>query len=259
VSALYGMIGGSSMQDEGFRECAHEHSLNLRLEDRVEEGGMYQCEATSVMGFIQQLACAYIRSGYVRVACGVLPEGKDAARFDAKQVERYRLDGMTARMRWKRRREGLANVQYLRHGQVFVILVSDGHRDVFEREEGRIARDLRERPMLAFGYSLRVANGHVQVRIADREYEALRVLALDLAARQRSADKIAEVFRRLPLESYAPVRGQLFGLLAAVNQQRKRAGLDLVPIDAIRKRRRIVRPFEPLAVTPNGAEEAKAA
>ena len=31
VSALHGKIGGYSMQDEGFGECAHEHSLNVRL------------------------------------------------------------------------------------------------------------------------------------------------------------------------------------------------------------------------------------
>lgn len=204
---------------------------------------MYQCEATSVTGFIQQLACAYVRSGYVRVACGVLPAGKDAARFDAKQVERYRLDDMTARMRWKRRREGLANIQYLRHGRVFAILASDGHHDTFEQEEGRIVRDLRERPMIAFGYSLRSANGHVQVRIAEREYREFADVVLLLARRDPSPDKIAKLFRRLPFESYAPVRAQLFGLLAAVNQERKRSGRELVSLNVVRKQRRIVRPF----------------
>lgn len=206
---------------------------------------MYRCEATTVTGFIQQLACAYLRSGYVRAACGILPDGKDAISFDEKQIKRYRLDETSARMRWQRRRAGLARVQYLRHGRVFVVLATDGEHDVFEREEGRIARDLRERPLLAFGYSLRVANGHVQVRIAEREYRTFAAEVLYLASREPMADKIARLFRRLPYESYAPVRGQIFGLLAAVNKQRKRAGFGLVPSDAIRKRRRIVRPFGP--------------
>jgi hypothetical protein len=50
----------------------------------------------------------------------------------------------------------------------------------------------------------------------------------------------------MPFEPYAPVRQQLFNLLWMVNQQRKAIVLDLVPNRAIRYRRRIVRPFEPL-------------
>lgn len=213
---------------------------------------MYKCETTTVTGFIQQLACVYLRSGYVRAACGVLPEGKDAAEFDRKQIGRYRLDDVTARMRWRRRREGHANVQYIRHDRVFAILASDGTHEVFEEEEGRVVRDLRERPLLAFGYSLRVANGHVQVRIAEREYRAFAGEVLHLAPRERMTDKIAGRFRWLPYESYAPVRGQLFGLLAAVNEQRKQSGLELVPADVVRTRRRIVRPFGGSPMTTNG-------
>lgn len=206
---------------------------------------MYACEAVSVTGFIQQLACTYLRSGYVRVACGVLPVGKDTGAFDRKQVERYRLDELGGRERMRRRRAGMANVQYLRLERVFVLVATEGEHEIFEREEGRILRDVRERPVLAFGYSLRVANGHVQVRIADREYRELRTQALELAASERSPDKIDSFFRALPFESYAPVRNQIFGLLAAVNEHRKRSGLELVAPDAVRKRRRIVKPFDP--------------
>lgn len=204
---------------------------------------MYRCEATSVTGFIQQLACVYVRSGYVRAACGILPEGKDAAAFDRKQIERYALDTTTPRMRWQRRRAGLARIQYLRHDRAFVILATDGEHDVFEREEGRIARDLRGRPLLAFGYSIRVGSGHVQVRIAEREYRGFAAEVLELAPRERSPDKIAGLFRRLSYESYAPVRGQLFGLLAAVNTKRRRAGFEPISKDVIRCRRRLVKPF----------------
>jgi hypothetical protein len=204
---------------------------------------MYTCEATSVTGFIQQLACVYLRSGYVRAAAGVLPEGKDPTAFDRKQMDRYDLEVLTARRRMQRRRAGFANVQYLRHGRVFVIVATDGAHDLFEREEGRIVRNLRCRPLIAFGYSLRVANSHVQVRIADREYRAFAAAVLERAARDRMPDKIAQLFRALPFETYAPVRGQLFGLLAAVNMRRKAAGLELVPTDVVRVRRRIVRPF----------------
>ena len=43
---------------------------------------MYRAEASSVVGFVQQLATVYVRSGYVRAAPGILPEGKSAVAFD---------------------------------------------------------------------------------------------------------------------------------------------------------------------------------
>jgi len=37
----------------------------------------YRCEATSVTGFIQQLAVGYVRHGYFFYVVGQVPEGKD--------------------------------------------------------------------------------------------------------------------------------------------------------------------------------------
>lgn len=237
--------GGGSFGEgpRASRECAQEHSRILSSAGNGGEQGMYRYEATSVTGFIQQLACVYLRSGYVRAAYGKLPEGKDPAAFDAKQLRRYELTQVTARKRGRLRQQGRATIQFLRFGRVFVILATDGEHEVFLQEEGAIVRDLRKRSLIAFGYSLRVANGHVQVRIADREYQALCANVFELA-REHSPEQLATAFRSVPFESYTPVRGQLFGLLAAVNEQRKNAGLELVPRDVVRVRRRIVRPFE---------------
>jgi hypothetical protein len=206
---------------------------------------MYRAEASSVVGFVQQLATVYVRSGYVRAAAGLLPEGKSPVAFDRKQIERYGLDPLTPRERLRRKRAGLGNVQYLRVGRVFVILGTDGEHEMFDSEEGRVVRDLREKPLLVCGYSLRVREGHVHVRIAEREFLALKGELREVALRG-SAEHLAYRFWSVPWEPYAPVRGQLFGLLSMVNEKRRPAGLPLVRTSAVRLRRQLVRPFEPL-------------
>lgn len=208
---------------------------------------MYRCEATSPTGFIQQLATVYLRSGYAHAAVGVLPEGKDVEAFDAKQIARYRLDEISPRERMRRKRAGQANIQYLRFKRLFVILATDGRHETFEAEEGRVVRDLREKPLVVCGYSVRIREGHVHVRIAARELLQLKAYLLELAVRE-SPDKIEAVFRCLPWEPYGPVRAQIFGVLMAVNARRKRGGLEPVPASVIRRRRRLVKPFEQLTV-----------
>jgi hypothetical protein len=203
----------------------------------------YKCSAGSLAGFIQMLATVYVRSGYVHAAVGVLPAGRDPTPFDRKQVERYQLNRLTAYERMRRKRAGYANIQYLRLSRFFVILATDGEHEIFRLEEGAIARDLREKPLVICGYSLRVRQGHVHVRIAEGEFQRVEAYLLDRATKE-STDKIAAVFNHLPFERYAPVVFQLRGLLKAVNHRRKVAGLALVPQSAVRWKRRLVRPFE---------------
>ena len=40
----------------------------------------YRSEATSVEGFVQQIACCYLRHGYWFYVTGVVPERKDPRR-----------------------------------------------------------------------------------------------------------------------------------------------------------------------------------
>lgn len=48
----------------------------------------------------------------------------------------------------------------------------------------------------------------------------------------------------LRFEPYAPVRRQLLNLLRTVNRTRKRAGFEPLPVECLRLKRRIYRPFE---------------
>ena len=87
-------------------------------------------------------------------------------------------------------------------------------------------------------------HSHVQI---DRErYKEERAYILERSLRL-SADELAREFRGLPFEPYAPVRRQMLLLLRAVNAKRKVAGLEQLPNEVLRLRRRVVRPFEPSA------------
>lgn len=91
----------------------------------------------------------------------------------------------------------------------------------------------------------------MSVRIHPERYRSIKAYLLDLA-RRRSVEQIANEFAGLGFEPYAPVRRQLLSLLKAVNGERRVAGLARVPVECLRLRREVVRPFGTVAVTDDG-------
>jgi hypothetical protein len=222
----------------------------------------YRCEATSIAGFVQQLAVAYIGRGYFFYVLGEVPQKKDPGPVDERLVEKYEIEiGKTARAR--RKVAGFANIQYLRFERTFVLLATHGKHPFFDRE-GSLIRDARELPIKFGGYSISYRNGHPHVRIEQRQYLELKAYFGEIAVHRKAAT-IEGMFKRLPFEPYAPVRSQLFGILREVNRRRKLAGYDPVASNCIRVRRRVVRPFEILKPEPateegaTGSERANAA
>lgn len=197
--------------------------------------------ATTLEGFIQQIAVACIGKGYVHYVTGRVPEGKDPRSVDRKLAGLY---GATASKwsRYRRKRGGRANVRYLRHERFFALLATAGVSPFFEREAGRI-RDCRREPFKYGGYSISLKAGRVCVRIEREQYNVLKAALLELALR-RSPERLERMIATLPFEPYAPVRRQLLGLVRAVNAARKTAGLGPLAYDCVRMKRRIVRPFE---------------
>lgn len=204
--------------------------------------GVYRCEATSVAGFIQQLAVCYIRNRYLFYVMGQVREGKDCQAIDTKIIEKYDINISKAE-RHRRKAAGRANMQYLRLGRTYLILATRGLGRFFE-DEGKAIRDAARVPIKFAGYSVGYGNDKVRVRIEEKTLRRLEAYYLDLAA-SRPASTLAAELRSVPFEPYAPVRYQLFSLLNRINRRRKAAGLSPVPDTAIRKRRRICRPFEP--------------
>ena len=89
---------------------------------------MYRCEVPTIAGFVQQVAVSYLVNEYFFYVAGVIREDKDPRRVDEKLVARYELD-VSKWSRARRKRVGLANVAYLRHGRFFLLLSTGGrHR-----------------------------------------------------------------------------------------------------------------------------------
>jgi hypothetical protein len=205
----------------------------------------YKFEATTVGGFLQQLAVAYLGHGYWFYVTGQVPAGKDPAAVDRKLLAKYEV-GISKWARARRKASGLANCQYLRHGRFFVLLASHGRHPFFEGEAH--FKDARVEPIRFRGYSVSVKRGvdgrwHPSVRLHPETYRELRSYFVELAT-HRSVEALSAELRRLPFEPYAPVRRQLLNVLRALNRARKVAGLEAVPTSALRLSRKGVKPFE---------------
>ena len=206
---------------------------------------MYRCEARSREAFIQQVAVSYVLNGYFFYVVGRIPEGKAADLVDAKLIDCYKLD-CSKWMRARRKKKGLAKVQYLRFRKTFVLMATEGDDKFFERE-GRI-QDLREHPLRCFGYQIKCyrrssGRSHPSVAIAPKRWRTLRRWFRDHAVRLNQ-EELAEKFRALPFAPFAAVQRQCLGLVRMVNSKRKRAGLALIDPICVRNRRKSLRVFE---------------
>jgi len=216
----------------------------------------YRSEATSVAGFVQQIACCYLRHGYWWYVAGYIPDGKDPVAVDRKLIEKYGI-AVSESTRARRKQLGQANLQYLRHERFFVMLATKG-RHIFFAEENPCIRDIRSCPLKFGGYSISYrrggrtrigrpdANWHAHVEVERQCYLKLKAHLVDLALR-RSVEQLALVFYELPYEPYAPVRRQWLNALRAVNRVRRQAGMREVPWEVLPLRRRVVKPFRSVA------------
>lgn len=219
----------------------------------------YRCEATSVTGFIQILASNYLPHGYWFYVTGRVPACKDGRQIDAKIIAKYGI-ALSRQQRARRKVAGQANLHYVRCQDFFVILATHG-KHAFFMEEGAGIRDIRQTPLQFAGYSLWVRRGNflkresddelptpdhrhrVRVLIGRDKYRELHSHLLDVAT-HRTADKLRWAFWNLPYEPYAPIRKQLLRTLKQVNAKRQAMGYERLPADALRFRRRIVKPFD---------------
>src|SRR5690348_13767425 len=81
----------------------------------------YPCVASSLAGFIQQIAVGYVGRGYWFYVTGEIPAHKDPEKTDAKIINQYGI-AVSKWARARRKRAGLANLQYLRFERIYVIL-----------------------------------------------------------------------------------------------------------------------------------------
>lgn len=200
----------------------------------------YRCEATSVEGFVQQVAVQYLRHGYWFYVARSVPKSKDPRAVDGKLITKY---GITAssKDRTRRKRAGLANMHYIRHDRFFLLMATHGRHGFFDEETGQI-RDARRQPIKFAGYSISYKKGHASVRIEQREYQQLKARFVDLACR-RAVETLMAEFQGVPFVPYRRVRQQLLAVWRAVSRARKLAGHAPVQVECVPWKRRIVRPF----------------
>lgn len=219
---------------------------------------MYRCVATSLAGFVQQVATAYLPHGYWFYSQGFVPTGKNPEAIDAKLIAKYGAD-LSKWQRARRKRGGHANLQYIRLDSVFLLMVTKGLHPFFEEETANI-RDVRKVPIRIGGYSISVRKGpdgrlHSHVRIDREPYVDLMAHHLERCGRLSTARLVGDLYR-LPYEPYAPVRRQYLLLLRRINEIRKQNGRQTIPVEALPLRRRIIRPFEVDASDPVLTPEA---
>lgn len=217
----------------------------------------YRCVASNLIGFVQQVATAYIPHGYWFYSQGFVPEGKDPEEVDAKLVAKYGA-GLSKWQRARRKRIGLANVQYIRFGRIFLLMATKGTHPFFEEEASTI-RDVRKTPIKVGGYAISARKGgrdgrlHTHVRVDRLAYAELLARFVDRAG-SASNKWFAREFYNLPFEPYAPVRRQYLLLLRRVNEVRVHNGRARLPTEVLPLRRRIVRPFARHSGRPNAEQ-----
>ena len=212
----------------------------------------YRCVASSPEGLVQQVAVSYLRHGYWFYVTGWIKPGKDPGQIDRKLIAKYQI-AIGQRERAARKRRGLANMQYIRYRNWFLLLATDGHHP-FKQDERKQIRDCRRVPIRFEGYSISYRRSgvtpkgggpprwHACVRIDRPTYKQLKAFFLERAC-HRSNENLAADFARLPYARYAPVRRQLLSILKPVNLARAQRGFETVSYSALRLRRQIVTPF----------------
>lgn len=184
----------------------------------------YRCVAKSVEGFVRQLAVAYITHGYWFYVTGTIPEGKDPAAVDAKLIDRYGI-AISKWARCRRKKQGLANMQYLRHERFFVLLATKGQHEFFDRERASI-RDVRRKSIKFAGYSIgcrkgRAGRWHASVRVEQSRWSEITSHFYVTASHSNWRCPRA-ILGAVGDVAYAPVRWQFRCAVRAINAKQTR-------------------------------------
>lgn len=224
----------------------------------------YRYVASSRVGFIQQVACSYVSNGYRFHVSGEVPARMEPEKLDEKLLSKYSIRKTDAQ-RYYAKSIGRANIQYIRFERDYLMLATKGEHIWNACEAGNIKDCSRGEPIQFFGYSIYWKDGRyrpycckrdregpaekddkkrVRVQISRERFRELKAEFVTQATRRRAAWLATKLFY-VPYEPYAPIRQQMLEIVHAINRKRKDAGMkDFIDVNAIRKRRAIVKPFE---------------
>lgn len=251
-------------------------------------------DVTSIDGMVAVIV-NLVSKGYRYYFTGTLKAGRDPKQGDLRMLTYYEAD-LPKWTRERRRRKGIANFRYLRHGDWYIVLATEGKADRFWLEDRERVRDVRRAPIQIAGYSIGFRQGgyqkipaherawreaiwseyrearlrgergqkppkavrdtkwHVHVRLDDATYEGLLSYFLNMAT-HRQGEFLAREFLAIQFQPFGPVRVQLRYILRTVNDARKLAGYQRIPLSVIPFKRRIVRAFRAEMTCPSDAEQ----
>lgn len=195
-----------------------------------------------------QRAVVLAQRGYRHFVQGEVPDRKVPAAIDDKLLAKYDLR-KTRRQRAYRKSRGLPNGHYFRHGRTWIVMATS--RDLFLAvDQKERVLDLRESPIRAFGYSLSLRRDGSAMRRGEHRYRAsvrldletyreLRAYFEDLAL-HRSKERLTAEFwtESCRWEAYAPVHRQFRAILWRVNEKRRQAGYEVIPMSCVRRYRK---------------------
>jgi len=113
-----------------WRLCRHKNNLHfLPFHEEEEMPGRrtipYRFEATTIEGFVQQVAVQYVARGYWFYVSGIVPEAKDPRAVAEKLIGKYGF-GVSKFVRARRKLGGHANLQLILFGRIFLLLATHG-------------------------------------------------------------------------------------------------------------------------------------
>ncbi|TWT99062.1 hypothetical protein Pla100_22380 [Neorhodopirellula pilleata] len=224
--------------------------MNLRPENR-------KPNLTLARARPQLIAASYLRHGYYWYVTGKIPNEKPPERVDQKLIAKYGID-ISEWQRSKRRKSGLANAQYLRCGQWFILMLTEGHhllRQPTEKGgEGEHIKDCRRIPIRFAGYSISYRRSgvaqptgqstkwHAHVRLDSETYAELKAHFESIAV-HRSVENLVAEFAKVTYARYAPIRRQLLNILRQVNNLRQRQSFTKLPHTVLNLRRSVVKVY----------------
>ena len=188
---------------------------------------------------------------------GKIPDNKAIESIDRKLIAKYGID-LSEKERSRRRKQGLANAQYLRHDRWFILMLTEGHHalraSTAKGGEGENIKDCRRIPIRIGGYAISYRRSgvatkgggpikwHAHVRMDAGTYVELKA-HFDSIAVHRSPEQLSREFAAIPYARYAPIRRQLLNLLRRVNDHRQRQAFELLPYAALKLRRTPVKVY----------------
>ena len=189
--------------------------------------------ATSLGQFLRKIAIDYVRHGYYWYQLYTFKKDfseQELERIDTKIIKEYEITyHRTTRAR--RKKQGIANVAYVRWSNYYILLFTDGFH--YKKQEGVRLSDMREVPLQIFQYEVRVLQGKGQVRI-NPDYLKRKRRSL-LKSSYKGRGEVLKKLHRLGYLNYPEINRQKFYLLKAINKKRRKANKPRIIIFKNRK------------------------